>query len=86
MVGHSNVLSSLALDQKYLYSSAMDKTVKRWNISSGFFEKEYVGHTDAVLDVKIREDRLYSCSYDTYVRVWDKDEAKMTSYFKCKFY
>ncbi|KAI3659957.1 hypothetical protein MP638_004984 [Amoeboaphelidium occidentale] len=73
--GHSNTVSALGLDERFLYSGSLDSTVKRWNITTGFIDKEYLKHTDQLLTIQIGPIHLYSGSTDKTVRVWDKESS-----------
>lgn len=78
-------MSALEFNEKFLYSGSFDSTVKRWNITSGSIDKEYIKHTDRVLTIQIGPTRLYSGSMDETLRVWDKETATMIDIIDCKF-
>jgi len=79
-------VTSLGLDGKYLYSGSYDFTAIRWNISSGNIDKKYVGHADSVLSIEVGSTLLFSGSFDTSVRVWNKEDPTFVKFFRCKLY
>jgi len=72
--GHDHNVSSVAFlgAGDYLISSSRDRTMKMWEISTGYCVKTYTGHRDWVRMVKPSFDGalLASCSNDQTIRVW----------------
>jgi WD40 repeat protein len=68
-----------------MYSGSYDSVIKRWNISTGSVDKEYIGHTDLVCGIQMRREFLYSASFNNDLRVWDKELEITINAFQCKF-
>lgn len=83
MYGHDHSVSSVAVipTTDIIVSASRDKTIKLWEMASGYCVKTLVGHLEWVRDVSPSEDGrlLVSCSNDQTARVWDiqKGETKM---------
>lgn len=82
MHGHDHNVSSVSFlpAGDFIISSSRDKTIKMWEVSTGYCVKTYTGHTDWVRMVRPSPDGLYiaSCSTDQTVRIW------MTNSKECK--
>lgn len=63
---------SFAPDGERILVGCQDKMVKLWNARSGEQEKQYHGHSDAVLSVCIAHDgsKAVSCGHDATAKVW----------------
>ena len=77
MIGHSNrVNHMLASEQhQYIYSSANDCTVRRWDVQTGVCENIYK-FADPISVIKMKEDWnfMFTASWDKMVRVIDLDK------------
>ncbi len=85
---HSDTIFGLEFspDGLYLASSAADRFVKIFDMTSGKHYKSYEGHTHHVLDVAWRSDGkvLASCGADNVIKVWDfitGDQRRTTAPF-----
>jgi WD40 repeat protein len=85
LVGHSLAVSSLVLDENYMYSGSYDFTLKQWNIASGSIENDYIGHERDIWSIQVQGQFLYSGSLDSSVMIWDKESAAMVKAIGCKF-
>ncbi|OMH78408.1 Nuclear distribution protein PAC1 [Zancudomyces culisetae] len=56
-----------------IVSASRDKSIKIWELSSGYCTKTIVGHAEWVRRASVSEDNrlLVTCSNDQSVRVWD---------------
>jgi WD40 repeat protein/tRNA A-37 threonylcarbamoyl transferase component Bud32 len=75
MTGHENMITQLAFDPKgeRLVSSAMDQTVRLWDVRKGEKIRILSGHNGRVAFTRFSPDgsRLLSASQDNTVRLWD---------------
>ncbi len=62
-------------DSKLLTSASLDKTVRIWDVGTGFLQQTLEGHSIGVMSVTFSHDSklLTSASYDKTVRIWDVD-------------
>lgn len=74
MHGHDHNVSSVAFVPAgdFLLSASRDKTIKMWEVSTGYCVKTYTGHREWVRMIRINVDGslMASCSNDHSVRVW----------------
>lgn len=83
LYGHDHSVSSVAVipTTDIIVSASRDKTIKLWEMASGYCVKTLVGHLEWVRNVSPSEDGrlLVSCSNDQTARLWDvqKGETKM---------
>lgn len=78
LTGHTDLVISLKLlnDGVTLASASFDKTIKTWNIITGFNIQTLIGHTAWVMCVRqLANGYLISGSYDGSIKVWDKDSG-----------
>lgn len=56
----------------FIVSSSRDKTIKMWEVSTGYCVKTFTGHREWVRMVRVNQDGslLASCSNDQTLRVW----------------
>ena len=64
------------MDDEYIISCSRDKTVRLWEISSGFLKRTYTGHEDWVRQVISTKDSktLASCSNDQKILLWSLEK------------
>ena len=67
----------------YILSASRDKTIKMWEVATGYCVKTYTGHREWVRMVRILPgldgSLMASCSNDQTIRVWSSEtkECKM---------
>ncbi len=71
--GHTNPVTSVAINEKYIVSGCIDKTIKIWNIETGKCLKTLKGHTHWVESVAINEKYIVSGSDDKTIKIWVKN-------------
>lgn len=83
MHGHDHNVSSVAFVPAgdFLLSASRDKTIKMWEVASGYCVKTYTGHREWVRMIRINVDGslMASCSNDHSVRIWciNSKESKL---------
>lgn len=53
-----------------------------WNVTTGAKLGEFVGHTDLVSCLQVKNELLYSTSDDETVRIWNKDFRNLIEIFQ----
>ncbi|KAJ5068470.1 f-box/wd repeat-containing protein pof1 [Anaeramoeba ignava] len=69
--GHTDRITSIALDEKTVWTSSFDNTVKQWEKTMGKNIKTLTGHTGKVLGVRFHQGEIYSFSQDATIRSWE---------------
>lgn len=80
--GHDHCVSSVSfLGSDKLVSASRDKTIRIWELSTGFCIKTITGHAEWVRSVNVSEDSRLLCtgSNDQSVRVWDASSGESKS-------
>ncbi|XP_066916191.1 WD repeat-containing protein 86-like [Clytia hemisphaerica] len=72
-VGHTHTISALTLFDKYLITGSGDTTVRVYDAKDGRCRKVLKGHTATINKIIVNEleEKLYSASNDSTVRVWN---------------
>lgn len=75
MHGHDHNVSSVAFippTGDFLLSASRDKTIKLWEVSTGYCVKTLVGHREWVRMVRVNFEGTFigSCSNDHTIRIW----------------
>ncbi|KAK2409288.1 protein JINGUBANG [Trifolium repens] len=77
-IQHNDTVSGLAVNQKekLMYSVSWDKTLKIWDLSSGYRCLEsFNGHDDAINAVVVSNNgAIYTASADGCIKVWKMDD------------
>jgi WD40 repeat protein len=77
-IQHNDTVSGLAVNQKekLMYSVSWDKTLKIWDLSSGYRCLEsFNGHDDAINAVVVSDNgAVYTASADGCIKVWKMDD------------
>lgn len=61
----------MQFDGELIVSGSRDSTLRVWEVYGGEIKHVLSGHTEAVIGVKLVEQRAVSCSSDKTLRVWD---------------
>ena len=89
MHGHDHNVSSVAFVPAgdFVLSASRDKTIKMWEVATGYCVKTFVGHREWVRMVRVNVDGqlMASCSNDHTVRIWmtNSRECKVKIIFFC---
>lgn len=80
MHGHDHNVSSVSFVPAgdFLLSASRDKTIKMWEVASGYCVKTFTGHREWVRMVRVNVDGslMASCSNDHSVRVWQTNSKE----------
>lgn len=83
--GHDHNVSSVAFmpGGDYIISGSRDKTIKMWEVASGYCVKTFTGHKEWVRMVRPSPDGTYiaSCSNDHSIRIWVASSKECKVYF-----
>lgn len=94
--GHDHNVSSVTFTPSgdFIVSSSRDRTIKIWEVSTGYCVRTLTGHRDWVRQVRIYSDGslMASCSNDQSIFVWHIDTSLLTpssssaSTLECRHY
>ncbi|XP_015250409.1 PREDICTED: protein FAN [Cyprinodon variegatus] len=87
-VSFSNMALSSCLmlaDGKTVICSSWDNNVYFYSIPYGRRQDTLMGHDDAVSDMCWFDDRLYTASWDSTVKVWQCSSNNQSSHKRCQF-
>lgn len=80
MHGHDHNVSSVSFVPAgdFLLSASRDKTIKMWEVATGYCVKTFTGHREWVRMVRVNADGslMASCSNDHSVRVWQTNSKE----------
>ena len=83
--GHLGWVRSLAVEpgNQWFASGAGDRTIKIWDLASGFLKVTLTGHSSTVrgLAVSPRHPYLFSCGEDKMVKCWDLETNKVIRHY-----
>ncbi len=80
--GHTKIIKALKFGPtgKFLVSASQDKTIKKWDVTTGKELFSIPAHADNVNDIDISRDahqsRIVSASWDKTIKVWDAENGK----------
>lgn len=77
--GHTEVVKSMAItdDGKFLLTGSRDKSVKLWDIKTGFEMRSFLGHQSSVNDISINGNLMATSSADNTAKLWDINTGKL---------
>lgn len=82
--GHISSISSLVIDNNFLFSGSIDKTIKMWNIDTGDLIKTFHGHKERVTSLVIKDNYLISGDWDNNIFIWDLTTDKVIKTIRAK--
>ncbi len=74
-IGHTQAVTCLVINQlgDEIFTGSYDKTIKQWNIDSGYCIATFTGHKSKIWSILLNNDRLYSASNDGTIICWNTD-------------
>lgn len=68
------------MEDEYVLSCSRDKTIKLWEVRTGFCKRTFIGHEEWVKQVIATTDSktLASCSVDQNILLWNIDKEAPT--------
>ena len=83
--GHQDVVRTLAIssDGQFVFSASEDRTIRKWDISSGNLYRTFSGHAAGVNVIAISHDdsRVITGSDDATIMVWDSESGALLHAF-----
>lgn len=85
LTGHEHTVSGLVFNKEatFLYSASRDKTIKKWEVSSGRCKKSYnndeEGHDDWIKEIQLSPngDQIASAGLDMVICLWNESTGKL---------
>ena len=74
--GHTYVIFSLKFIDHYLVSSALDNTIKIWDLEKGIEIRTLIGHLNWVTDLAVNNKYIVSASWDNTLKLWKFDPTE----------
>jgi F-box and WD-40 domain protein 1/11 len=71
--GHNAAVNAVQIHGDTIVSASGDRSVKAWNIHTGYLKKSYEGHAKGIACVQFDGRRVVSGSSDNTVRIFDYD-------------
>ena len=79
---HSQRITSIYADEKYLYTGSRDRSVRIWDKKSFKIIAILRGHRHFIPRICSDDENIYSCSKDNYIIIWDKNTFQKKASFK----
>lgn len=76
VLGHTDAVSCIIVEELYVYSGSSDAKAIRWNKETGTVIREYVGHEFTILSLAVNEFSLYTGSVDQTIIQWNKETGE----------
>jgi len=84
--GHYEAVKAVAFtpDGRYLLSGSRDKTIKLWDLVTGYEIRSYLGHKSTINDITITPDgqHFVSSSADYTAKLWEIDTGELIRSFE----
>ncbi|ODQ81977.1 hypothetical protein BABINDRAFT_160192 [Babjeviella inositovora NRRL Y-12698] len=80
--GHTDGVTCLQFNHKYLMTGSYDTTIKIWNVTSGKLLRTLSGHTKGVRALAFDEQKLITGGLDSVIKVWNYHTGQCISTYK----
>ncbi|MBW0507239.1 hypothetical protein O181_046954 [Austropuccinia psidii MF-1] len=78
LAGHQGSVLCARFDSNIMLTGSSDCKVLKWNpVEDWKLEQELIGHQAGVLDLAFNDLWILSCSKDTTIKVWDRNNGKL---------
>lgn len=81
-IGHSDGVTCLQFNNKYLVSGSYDSTIKIWDINTKECLRTLVGHTKGIRSLMFDCQKLISCGLDSTIKVWNYHNGQCISTYR----
>jgi WD40 repeat protein len=68
---HPSAILDIQMDEDFVYTCSIDRTVAIWNRTTGARESILYGHLKAVYQIQLYDNMLISAGKDKTIRFWD---------------
>lgn len=82
LVGHTDGITCLQFNRKYLILGSYDSTVKIWNIETGECTRTLVGHQKGVRTLAFDSQKLITGGLDSTIKVWNYHTGECISTYR----
>ena len=76
LAGHENYVTCVVIEEIYVISGSVDKTVRKWDMATCVCLAVYAGHEERINRLICTGDFVFSSSTDATVRCWDIDDGR----------
>ena len=80
LIGHTDSIMCLLIDETSIFSGSWDSLVKKWNCQTGQCELTFEGHQSRVNDLLIvkAKEFLASASSDKQIKIWNSNVCTLS--------
>ncbi|KAF3926368.1 Beta-TrCP [Arthrobotrys entomopaga] len=72
LIGHNAAVNAIQLNGDEVVSASGDRSIKLWDLKTGYCEKTFVGHKKGIACIQYDGVKIVSGSSDKSIRVWDR--------------
>jgi F-box/WD-40 domain protein MET30 len=81
-VGHTDGVTCLQFNRKYLMTGSYDSTIKIWRVDTGECIKTLTGHTKGVRSLVFDTQKLITAGLDSTIKVWNYHTGQCISTYR----
>ncbi|CAH6718529.1 F-box protein Met30p [[Candida] jaroonii] len=81
-IGHTDGITCLQFNNKYLITGSYDTCIKIWDIATQTCVRTLTGHTKGIKSLVFDNQKLISCGLDSTIRVWNYHTGECISTYR----
>jgi len=76
LAGHENYITCVVIEEIFVVSGSVDKTVRKWDMATCVCLAVLTGHDERINRLICTGDFVFSSSVDATIRCWDLDDCR----------
>jgi len=76
LAGHENYITCVVIEEIFVISGSVDKTVRKWDMATCVCLAVFTGHEERINRLICTGDFVFSSSTDSTIRCWDLDDGR----------